>query len=75
MTEREFEYDQLLTIDQVAEVCNVSRRSVQNWIYAGDLPAIRLAGKTVRIRVSALDEFLNQPYDPMEVKAGRRAQA
>ena len=57
--------DPLLTIDQVAEYCNVSRRLVQNWIYAGDLDrAVKLGGRTIRVRQSALDEFLDRPYDP-----------
>ena len=65
--------DPLFTIDQVAEYCNVSRRLVQNWIYAGDLNALKLGGRTIRVRQSALDEFLDRPYDPMATKTGRRA--
>ena len=67
------EEDPLLTIDQVAEYCNVSRRLVQNWIYAADLAALKLGGRTIRVRQSALDEFLDRPYDPMATKTGRRA--
>ena len=64
--------DPLLTINQVAEICNVSRRSVQNWLYARELPAIRLGAKLIRIRQSALDEFLDHPYDAEQVKEARR---
>ena len=74
VTEREVG-ERLLTITQVAEYCNVSKRLVQGWLYSGELAAIRLAGKTIRIRQSALDEFLDRPYDPQEVKEARRRTA
>lgn len=38
-----------LTIDQVAAMCQVSRRTVERWIAAGDLPASKLPGGLVRI--------------------------
>lgn len=47
----------LLTIDEVAERCRVSSRTVRRWIGAGDLPAHRL-GRQLRIAPNDLSAFL-----------------
>jgi excisionase family DNA binding protein len=38
-----------LTPEEVADLLRVSRRTVYNWLRAGELPALRI-GKTWRIR-------------------------
>ena len=56
----------LLTVGQVAQVLNFSRSKVYELITIGDLPVMRF-GKSVRVRVSALERWLNL----QEEKAGR----
>ena len=51
--------DPLLTVDQVADRCQVSTRTVRRWITDGDLAFIRL-GRLVRIRERDLDRFLKE---------------
>jgi len=48
----------LLTIEQVAQVLNFSRSKVYELITVGDLPVLRF-GKSVRVRVSSLEQWLN----------------
>lgn len=44
--------EELLTIDEVAEACNVSRSTVYRWIEAGLLPTTRLPrGRSTAIRI------------------------
>jgi len=49
--------DPLLTVDQVADHCNVSTRTVRRWIKDGDLASIRL-GRLKRVRPRDLDRLL-----------------
>ena len=55
----------LLTVGQVAHVLNFSRSKVYELINGADLPVLRF-GKSVRVRVSALEQWLNR----QEEKAG-----
>ncbi len=48
----------LLTVGQVAQVLNFSRSKVYELINVGELPVLRF-GKSVRVRVSALEVWLN----------------
>ncbi len=48
----------LLTVGQVAQVLNFSRSKVYELINLGDLPVLRF-GKSVRVRVSALERWLD----------------
>ena len=48
---------QLLTVDDVAQICRVSPRTVRRMIAAGRLPFIRL-GRAVRVHPSALAEVI-----------------
>lgn len=49
--------EQLLTITDVAEVLQVSTKTVRRWIANGDLPAHRL-GRQWRIAPAELERFL-----------------
>ena len=51
--------DPLLTMDQVADRCQVSTRTVRRWITDGDLAFIRLR-RLVRIRERDLDRLLKE---------------
>ena len=56
----------LLTVEQVAQVLNFSRSKVYELITDGGLPVLRF-GRSVRVRVSALEVWLNL----QDEKAGR----
>lgn len=47
----------LMTIDQVAEMCRVSEKTVRRWIASAELPAAKL-GNQWRIRPRDLDDFV-----------------
>jgi len=46
-----------MTIDQVAEMCRVSEKTVRRWIASAELPAAKL-GNQWRIRPRDLDDFV-----------------
>jgi excisionase family DNA binding protein len=48
--------NQLLTIDDVADECRVSKRTVFRWMSDGGLNAVRI-GNITRIRREDLDRF------------------
>ena len=45
---------------QIAKVCGVSRRSVNNWINSGKLPSFKTPGRHNRVRMSDFIEFLQK---------------
>ena len=49
--------EKLLTINDVAALCQVSSKTVRSWITAGELPAAQL-GNQWRIRPADLNEFI-----------------
>jgi excisionase family DNA binding protein len=73
MTER------LFTARQVAEQLGVCTETVLVWIRAGKLPAIRLAGRAIRVRETALEAKLEEWATPergvVTQPAGRRPAA
>jgi excisionase family DNA binding protein len=48
----------LLTIKDVAALTQVSYWTARGWIESGKLPVLRLPGRLIRIRPSALERFL-----------------
>jgi excisionase family DNA binding protein len=50
----------LLTIRNVADHCQVSYWTARGWIESGKLPVLRLPGRLIRIRPSALEAFLER---------------
>ncbi|HID87447.1 MAG TPA: DNA-binding protein [Anaerolineae bacterium] len=48
----------LLTVDQVAEILQVSRTTVYRRIRAGVLPAVKLGHRQVRIRQEDLEAYI-----------------
>lgn len=62
--------DELLTLDEVAAELKVSREALYRWRRRGTgPPAIRLPGGAVRIRRSALLEWLRALQDPVKENA------
>lgn len=51
------EEQQDYTIDQVARITQVHRKTVEKWIREGDLKAYIAQGGRYRIRPDALDQF------------------
>jgi excisionase family DNA binding protein len=51
--------DEFLTVDEIAALLKVNPQTVRNWIDAGKLDSVRVGSRRVRVRRSALDEFLS----------------
>ena len=49
-----------LTLDEVAEILAVSRRTVNAWIASGRIQVVRIGPSTPRVLESDLDMFLRQ---------------
>ncbi len=49
-----------LTVIEVAEILKVNQQTVRNWIDRGDLPAIRVGRRRVRVRQADFDAFLRR---------------
>lgn len=53
---------QFVTVDQVAAQFHVTTRTVRRWIASGELPAYRVGGHLIRIRLRDVDALaLNHP--------------
>jgi excisionase family DNA binding protein len=63
MTQNEGNYEQLLTVKEVAKIFKVDETTVRRWIKEGALPAVLLprsrGRKNFRIRKSVIDTILN----------------
>lgn len=51
---------QLLKIDQVATILQISRTSAYRLAQTGELPAVRFGGGTVRVRMEDLSAFIER---------------
>ncbi|MFH0892363.1 MAG: helix-turn-helix domain-containing protein [Candidatus Falkowbacteria bacterium] len=52
--------DDILTIEEVAKVLKVNKRTVYRWIEAGDLKAARIGRKTYRVFESDVRKFIRK---------------
>lgn len=52
--------DEFYTVNEVAKLLKLNPQTVRNWIDRGDLPAVRVGARRVRIRASELDRFIEQ---------------
>jgi excisionase family DNA binding protein len=52
--------DQFLTVAEIAELLKLNQQTIRNMIDRGDLPAIRVGARRVRIRRADLEHFLEQ---------------
>ncbi len=50
--------EELLTVEEVAKWLKVNPQTVRNWIDRGDLRALRIGTRRVRVRQSDLDRFI-----------------
>lgn len=50
--------DEFLTVAEVAELLKVNQQTVRNWVDRGELDAVRVGARRVRVRTSELDAFL-----------------
>lgn len=48
----------LVTLDVAAEHFSVSRRTLTRWIEKRRIPAYRLAGRTIRVKISELESAM-----------------
>jgi excisionase family DNA binding protein len=65
---------EILTVSQASKYCNVSSKTIINWIEAGHLKAYKTVGGHRRIKKEDLDQFLKDKGMPMpeEIKAEER---
>ena len=52
--------DDILTIEEVARVLKVNKRTVYRWIESGDLKAARIGRKTYRVFESDVRKFIRK---------------
>ena len=50
--------DNFLTIAEVANLLRLNQQTVRNWIDRGDLPAVRIGPRRVRVRESDLERLI-----------------
>lgn len=50
---------QLVSLTEAAEILAVSVKSVRRYIAAGDLDAVRLGRRTIRVRVESLGRMID----------------
>jgi len=50
----------ILTIEDVAKVLKVSKRTVYRWVESGDLKVARIGRKTYRVFESDLNKFIRK---------------
>ena len=55
-----FNKDNILTIEEVAKVLQVSKRTVYRWVDSGDLKVARIGRKTYRVFESDLKKFIRK---------------
>jgi excisionase family DNA binding protein len=61
----------LISIAEAAEILGVSTKTVRRFIASGDLEAVRLARRTIRIKTESLDRFIDA--HPINKWRGRSA--
>lgn len=49
----------LVSIAEAAEILGVSTKTVRRFIASGDLEAVRLARRKIRIKIDSLDRFID----------------
>src|ERR1019366_3292816 len=62
--------DQFLTVAEIAERLRVNQQTVRNWIDRGEMAAVRIGARRIRVRQSELDRFI-EAGSPAPVEAPR----
>ena len=52
--------EEFLTVAEVAAILKLNQQTVRNWIDRGELPAVRVGARRVRVRRSDFERFLEQ---------------
>ena len=52
--------ERLLRIDEVAEILQVSKTAAYRLVQVGELPAVHIAGKIVRVRLEDLEKYIQE---------------
>lgn len=53
-------HDRLYTIQSVAQWLTVTDKTVRRWITDGQLPSVRLGPRTLRVRESDVESFIEK---------------
>ena len=63
----------LIPLTEAAEILAVSVKTVRRYIAAGDLDAVRLGRRTIRIKTESLDRLIDaHPVNAWRVRSARR---
>ncbi len=62
----------LMTRPEVAELLHVSIRTIDELIHTGDLPTVRLGGKSVRFRPAAVQLFIEASESRRNPRTAKR---
>lgn len=61
----------LVSITEAAEILAVSTKTVRRYIAAGDLDAVRLGRRTIRVRVESIDRMIDaHPVNTWRARRG-----
>jgi excisionase family DNA binding protein len=50
--------DEFLTVAEIAERLKMNEQTIRNWIDRGELPAVRLGARRIRVRAGDLEKFI-----------------
>ncbi len=54
--------DQLLTVDEAAEWLTVSKPTLWRMIRRGEIPVVKIAQRTMRIKLSDIEAYIDKHY-------------
>jgi len=54
--------DQLLTVDEAAEWLTVSKPTLWRMIRRGEIPVVKIAQRTIRIKLSDIEAYIDKNY-------------
>lgn len=63
----------LVSLAEAAEILAVSTKTVRRYIAAGDLDAVRLGRRTIRVRIASIDRMIDEhPVNTWRVRSTAR---